>query len=111
MKVGKAAGLDVAGMRCLRSEDMGVVRAWLECIMCVGPLQISFFFMTNNPQVNLYKYNLGSLYNYCTTGLNLYKYDLAAGPLQVQSLENFLPGIAYHNQAFITSTFSLLILL
>ena len=48
-----------------------------------GNLQISSFFISNNPQVNLYKYNLGTLYNYCTTGLNLYKYDIAAEPLQV----------------------------
>ena len=50
---------------------------------CFGPLQISSFFMSNNPQVNLYKYNLGTPHNYCTTVLNLYKYDLATEPLQV----------------------------
>ena len=38
--------------------------------------------MSNNPQVNPYKYNVGTLYNYCTTDLNLYKYDLATESLQ-----------------------------
>ena len=67
--------------------------------------------MSNNPQVNLYKCNLGPLYNYYTTGLNLYKYVLAAEPLQVKSLKNFLPAIADHNQTFITSINSLILVL
>ena len=40
------------------------------------------FFMSNNSQLNLYIYNLGTPYNYCKTGMNLNKHDIAAESLQ-----------------------------
>ena len=53
--------------------------------------------MSNNPQKNFYKYNLRTLYNYCTNGRNLYKYDLAAETLQAQSLETVSQAHTDHN--------------
>ena len=41
------------------------------------------FFVPNNPQSNLYKYDLRTIYSYCSTGQNLYKNDLAAEPKQI----------------------------
>ena len=56
---------------------------WMSPDGVTGPLQISSLFISNNLQVNLYKYNLRTLYNYYITGLNLYKYNLSAEPQQI----------------------------
>ena len=61
--------------------------SWYQQGGFAGPLQVSSFFVPNNPQMSLYKYNLRTLYNYGTTGRNLYKYDLAAEPQKILSLE------------------------
>ena len=53
----------------------------------LGPLQVSSSFIPNNPQKKLYKYNLRTFYNFCTTGQDLCKYDFPAEPPRIQALE------------------------